>query len=131
MKYLLTSLIFLWLLGFWYMIEMGGGASSVIANSHQLVGHNSLDMRMRRKEAAGDSLDLLVNDVASSGKNVLLDETYHLKVLERIRRIERELQQLNLRNKENDFIIKNLRFDFDFGFFHCVKLLIKRLLIYL
>lgn len=46
-------------------------------------------------------------DLVWEGSGV--DSESQLKMLNRIRRIERELQQLDLRNKENDFIIKNLK----------------------
>ena len=106
-KYLLMTLIVLWLFGFWYMIEMGG--SSGLVSSHN---SNMLDMKLKAGAGAGSGADVL-GEISRDEAALLaqsVDSRSQIKMLNRIRRIEKELEQLDLRNKENDFIIKNLRF---------------------
>ena len=106
-KYLLMTLIVLWLFGFWYMIEMGG--SSGLVSSHN---SNMLDMKLKAGAGAGSGADVL-GEISRDEAALLaqsVDSRSQIKMLDRIRRIEKELEELDLRNKENDFIIKNLRF---------------------
>lgn len=101
------TLIVLWLFGFWYMIEMGG--SSGLVSSHN---SNMLDMKLKAGAGAGSGTEVL-GEISRDEAALLaqsVDSRSQIKMLNRIRRIEKELEQLDLRNKENDFIIKNLRF---------------------
>lgn len=118
-KYLLSTLIVLWLLGFWYMVETGQGSTNIVTSRNS----NLLDVKMKSRNNDGDS----AAGEADGGGGGLLgsldggdaeidlvwgsDAKQQLKMLNRIKRIEKELQQLDLRNKENDFIIKNLKLD--------------------
>lgn len=106
-KYLLMTLIVLWLFGFWYMIEMDG--STGLISSHN---SNMLDMKLKAGVGSGaEALGEISRDEAALLAQSV-DSRSQIKMLNRIRRIEKELEQLDLRNKENDFIIKNLRFVF-------------------
>lgn len=101
------TLIVLWLFGFWYMIEMGG--STGLISSHN---SNMLDMKLKAGVGSGaEALGEISRDEAALLAQSV-DSRSQIKMLNRIRRIEKELEQLDLRNKENDFIIKNLRFVF-------------------
>lgn len=104
-KYLLMTLIVLWLFGFWYMIEMGG--STGLISSHN---SNMLDMKLKAGAGDGSGADVLGEISRDELLAQSVDSRSQIKMLNRIRRIEKELEQLDLRNKENDFIIKNLRF---------------------
>ena len=97
-KYLLMTLIVLWLFGFWYMIEMGNMNSGLISS------HNSNMLDVKFKPGGGSKGDEAAEEALQSP-----DSRSQIKMLNRIRHIEKELEQLDLRNKENDFIIKNLR----------------------
>lgn len=109
-KYLLSTLIVLWLLGFWYMVETGQGSSSIVSSRNS----NLLDVQVKARGINNDDDDD-DNKYGPAGDEIDLvwgsDTKQQLKMLNRIRRIEKELQQLDLRNKENDFIIKNLKYD--------------------
>lgn len=104
-KYLLSTLIFLWLLGFWYMIEIGNSSNSSMSSRNR----NGFDLKLNPEDddSNQNEIDIYVN----SNKN---DIKIQLKMLNRIKKIEKELEQLDLRNKENDYIIKNLRFKMNF-----------------
>lgn len=84
------------------MIESGQSSTNVIASRNS----NSLDVKMKSR-LGGDGSDLLAADEIDLMWGS--DSKSQAKMLNRIRRIEKELQQLDLRNKENDFIIKNLK----------------------
>lgn len=110
-RYLLFTLIFIWLIGFFYMLESGQSSGSVVSRRNS----NSFDIKMKSR-LNNDHDDDGAGIVSGYGNEIDLvwegsggDSKSQLKMLNRIRRIEKELQQLDLRNKENDFIIKNLK----------------------
>lgn len=98
-KYLLVTLIGLWLLGFWYMIEIGSYITASRKKSNeQGSNRNYYDLQNEQQE-------LLIGAMSATDESKSVQD----RLLSRIRRIEAELKQLDDRNKENDLIIRNLR----------------------
>ena len=82
LKYFLFSLISLWLLGFFYVFR--------IENYGSDINHNSVNRNFKE----GDDTDSFI---------------YHSRSRIEFKRLEEELQRLEIKNQKNELIIKTLK----------------------